>query len=216
MSIVNSIRCSYTLLHGLSYVTKFINLFCPKFNRSKNIYDRTSVTIPREYINGQGVGSISELPYGSWTIKNNGCELIAVYNAMLALNKHQTLQRIAADLERHDLLFNGFGGTNLSSIKTYMQRQGVHVKVVHRCDCERFDYLISLDKYAIFSCWTGPKLRKSDGRWEMIHTVFVRSTDSGVEIFNWYGSSLESVKSKSLEDFIDSKNLQPICLLVLH
>lgn len=52
------------------------------------------------YINNQSQAPVSDMRYGTkYTMSHNGCELIAVYNALKLKNNHQLLSEIALEFE---------------------------------------------------------------------------------------------------------------------
>lgn len=58
-----------------------------------------SVVQTMDYIYDQKDSSVSNLSYGNDTIGNNGCELIAVYNALIKLGEPKTLETVISDAE---------------------------------------------------------------------------------------------------------------------
>ena len=132
MSILNALRCSYGALRALAGISGFFNLFCPRFDRKKNAAVRSQAALPDGLLNGQGLGALAALPYGAWNIGSNGCEVIAVYNALQALGRPAPFTELADALERRGLLFHGFGGTNLSAAVACLRAHGVDVAVLRR------------------------------------------------------------------------------------
>ena len=215
MGILNAIRSSYGALRVLSGLTKVINPFCRSFDRAENCAVRACAPLPPGPINGQGLGALAALPYGAWRMGENGCEVIAVYNALLTLGKPQPLPEIAAALERGGLLFNGFGGTNLSAAAAYLRRQGVDVTVLRRRDRDRYDAALSASDCAILSYWTGAALRRPGGDWNTLHTVLIRRVPGGVEVFNSDNDRPTPRRAERVEDFLRRLDGQPVCLFAL-
>ena len=215
MGILNTVRSSYGALRVLSGLTKIINPFCHRFDRAKNCAARERAALPPGPINGQGLGTLSKLPYGAWTMGHNGCEVIAVYNALLALGKARPLPEIAAALERGGLLFNGFGGTNLSAVAAYLRAQGVDVKVLRRRERARFDAALAASNCAILAYWTGPTLRRPEGDWNMLHTVSVHRAADGIEVCNVDVDRPGPWRARSVADFVKACGGEPVCLFAL-
>ena len=215
MGIINAVRGSYGALRALSGLTKIINPFCRRFDRAGNCAARSRAKLPPGTINGQGLGALSALPYGAWTMGNNGCEVIAVYNALLALDRPRPLPEIAEALERSGLLFNGFGGTNLSAVAAYLRAQGIEVTVLRRRERARYDAALQRSDCAILSFWTGRKLRRPDGTWNTLHTVSVQRDGAGVEVCNSDDERPAPRRAKSIEDFLLRCAGEPVCLFAL-
>lgn len=127
---------------------------------------------PGRLINGQGLEAVSLMRYGICSMSFNGCEVIAVYNALAYIGINQPLCGIARFMERYRMLFGIFGcnpyrlGEALSHYGAAFERFG---------DTER-------SKALIISYWTGLPLISS------IHTVFCVRTESGIMIYNRYSS----------------------------
>ena len=215
MSIINALRGSYGALRMMSVLTKAVNPFCRRFDREKNCAVRAAAALPPGPINGQGLGELAVLPYGAWDMGHNGCEVIAVYNALIALGRPVPLPEIAASLERSDLLFNGFGGTNLSAVAAYLRARGVDVTVLRRRERARFDQALRASDCAILAYWTGRTLRRPGGDWNMLHTVSVLRTYGGVEVSNVFVDRREPFAAPSISDFLRRTDADPVCLFAL-
>ena len=215
MGIINALRGSYGALRALSGFTKIINPFCRRFDRKANCAVRERAELPAGPINGQGLGPLAALPYGAWNMGNNGCEVIAVYNALITLGRSTPLPVIAAALEKNSLLFNGFGGTNLPAVAAYMRARGVEVTVLRRRDRARFDAALNAADCAILSFWTGRTLRRRSGEWNTLHTVSLRRAGAGIEVSNCVNDSPAPFYAKSIADFLRRVNAEPVCLFAL-
>ncbi len=215
MGLLNALRGSYGALRLLAGATRVVNLFCRRFDREENAAARARAELPPGRLNGQGLAPLSALPYGAWNMGNNGCEVIAIYNALLALGRPVPLPEIAAALERRGLLFNGFGGTNLSAVAAYLRGQGISVTVLRRGERERFDAALCASDSAILSYWTGRRLRRTDGSWNTLHTVAVQRWQNGVEIFNYANDLPAPYRAGSLAEFLRREDGLPVCLFVL-
>ena len=215
MGLMNEIRSSYGALRFLSGLSGLINLFCRRFDRTANAALRAQAVLPPGRLNGQGLSPLAALPYGAWNMGNNGCEVIAVYNALLVMRRPLPLPEIAAALEKRGLLFNGFGGTNLPAVAAYLRSLGVDVTVLRRGERERYDAALAGASCAILSYWTGPKLRRPDGSWNTLHTVSVQRGFAGVEICNYANDWPAPHSARSVEDFLRREDGVPVCLFAL-
>ena len=215
MRLLNAIRGSFGALRILSRLSGFLNLFCRRFDRKNNAAVRARTALPPGRLNGQGLAPLAALPYGAWNMGNNGCEVIAVYNALLVMRRPLPLPEIAAALEKRGLLFNGFGGTNLPAVAAYLRSLGVDVTVLRRGERERYDAALAGACCAILSYWTGPKLRRPDGSWNTLHTVSVQRSFAGVEICNYANDWPAPHSARSVADFLRREDGVPVCLFAL-
>ena len=215
MGLMNEIRSSYGALRFLSGLSGLINLFCRRFDRKANAALRAQAVLPPGRLNGQGLSPLAALPYGAWNMGNNGCEVIAVYNALLAMRRPIPLPEIAAALEKRGLLFNGFGGTNLPAVAAYLRNLGIGVTVLRRAERERYDDALAGADCAILSYWTGRKLRRADGSWNTLHTVSVQRGFAGVEICNYANNWPAPHSARSVADFLRREDGVPVCFFAL-
>lgn len=214
MNLLNAIRSSYGSLHILKGLSGIINLFCKKFSRDKNCFIRDKLMLPQGMLNGQNLEPLAELPYGAWNIGNNGCEAIAVYNALLMLGRNESFQEVAAKLEKDGLLFNGFGGTNLASVVQFFRRKGISLRILRRHARKEYDQAFVGAECAILSFWTGKSMKRKDGSWNTLHTVAVRHCPQGIEVCNAWGNRPFPCISSSFREFLGDE-LQPVCLILL-
>ncbi len=138
--------------------------------RKKNYRRNRSAGKISGYINGQALGTVSQCRYGLCSMSFNGCEVIAVYNALIYLGKSVPLPDIALYMERCRVLI-GFFGCNIFRSGKILAHFGAHSR---RCKAPG-----EADAF-IMSYWTGRRLLSS------IHTVFCIRTENGIEVFNSY------------------------------
>lgn len=89
------------ILNMLIRGTKIYNL-----KHNENLPDHTE---SGKMINGQGRGAVSKYRYGICHMSFNGCEVIAVHNALVYLGIPEKLSDIAFYMERFRMLFGFFG-----------------------------------------------------------------------------------------------------------
>ena len=129
------------------------------------------------YINDQNTGAVSKLKFGTTTMDNNGCEIIAVYNAMKTLGNQKDIRDIAYHFENDGQMLKGEFGTNPYANKRYFEKQGYKVKVVEGEKITE-EELPKADAY-IVSFWN------SNDVMDALHTVAMRKTSDGrYELFN--------------------------------
>ena len=129
------------------------------------------------YINDQNTGVVSKLRFGATTMNNNGCEIIAAYNAMKVLGNQKDIRDIAYYFENDGQMLGGYFGTNPYANKRFFEKEGYKVKVV---EGEKImeDKLPKADAY-VLSFWN------SDDVTDALHTVAMRRTRDGkYELFN--------------------------------
>lgn len=126
-------------------------------------------------INGQRLGYAADMRYGLCRMSFNGCECIAVYNALVYLNDPQPLSGIAYCLERYKMLFGIFGCNPYRTAKVL----GMYGAAFERTED------ISKDGAYILSFWTGFPLLST------IHTVFCTVEADGITVYNRYGNCPE-------------------------
>jgi hypothetical protein len=102
----------------------------------------------------------------------NGCEVIAVHNALVYLNMPQKLTEVAFYMERFRLLM-GFFGCNV-----YMLGRALaHFEAL----CPRIKSIDGVEAF-IITFWTKQPFLSS------IHTVFCVKTAGGIKVYNRYNN----------------------------
>ena len=145
------------------------------------------------YINDQNTGAVSKLKFGTNTMDNNGCEIIAVYNAMKTLGNQKDIRDIAYYFENDGQMLKGEFGTNPYANKRYFEKEGYKVKVVEGEKITE-EELPKADAY-IVSFWN------SNDVMDALHTVAMRRTKDGkYELFNYRSNEDNlSEETKSLK-----------------
>ena len=84
----------------------------------RNLRHNRSISLCSEgFLCGQRVGILPEFRYGLCSMAFNGCEVIAVYNALLYLGKPALLCDISFFMEKYKMLFGLFGCNPYALIK---------------------------------------------------------------------------------------------------
>ena len=150
------------------------------------------------YINDQNTGAVAKLKFGNTTMDNNGCEIIAAYNAMKTLGNQKDICDIAYYFENDGQVLKGTFGTNPYATKRYFEKEGYKVKVVEGEKIIK-EKLPKADAY-IVSFWN------SDDVMDMLHTISMRQTNNGkYELFNYKGN--RSITADFSKEFIDSRRI---------
>ena len=151
-------------------------------------------------------GAVSKLRFGITEMKNNGCEVIAAYNALKTLGKPQDIRAIAYSFETDGQMLLGAFGTNPYAVGRYFEKIGYNVKTI-----EGDDILTKptpkADAY-IVSFWN------SDDVTDALHTVAARKTENGeYEVFNYGGSEYEKTQgSNEINELLRDDLTVPILL----
>ena len=161
------------------------------------------------YINDQNTGAVSKLKFGITTMDNNGCEVIAVYNAMKVLGNQKDICDIAYYFENDGQALKGMFGTNPYANKRYFEKEGYKVKVVEGEKITE-EELPKADAY-IVSFWN------SDNAMDALHTVAMRKTKNGkYELFNYKSNernkSIDNIDFADLLEYAGNVSLTMFCI----
>lgn len=159
-----------------------------KYNRSRNegLPEHTEFGC---MINGQGRGAVSAYRYGICRMSFNGCEVIAVHNALVYLKTPQKLSDIAFYMERFRMLF-GFFGCNPYRIGKALEHFGART--------ERLKNAENASAFIIVF-WTKIPFLSS------VHTVFCIRRKCGIDAYNAFNSSSGAVTYKNIEELIGKR-----------
>jgi len=159
------------------------------------------------YINDQSDknSQASKIRYGTGTLYENGCEVIAVNNALVSLGNKKDIRNIAKHFETNGQTLFGIFGTSPFAVGDYFKEQGYQVetftgdKKIYNLD------IPDADTY-IVSFWNSDKVT------DMIHTVSVDKLPNGkYKIYNENGR--KSLEADSLTGYLKEESRIP---LVLH
>lgn len=139
------------------------------YKHNVRIYDKSQYG---RMINGQAVDYVSGMYYGLCRMSFNGCEVIAVHNALVYLKKPLPIYEIARYMERFRVLA-GFFGCNVYKVGKALEHFGV------KCESSR---KIGNAEVFIVSFWTGRRFLSS------IHTVFCVRQKNGILVYNVYNN----------------------------
>ena len=112
----------------------------------------------------------------------NTCEVIAVYNALGALNMPQPgLPELLRRFEGRGISLGGYFGTSLYALRRFFRKQGCHTAALYgsRADRAGTERLAGAGTVFILTM-----LNTADNLYDMVHTVCVTKTDGGVTVHN--------------------------------
>ena len=119
-------------------------------------------------------GPLSKLRYGADTLKNNGCEIIAVYNTLLLLgHKDVSMAKLILQhqLNNADMLLGVFG-TSPKSIGKVLDLYDVNYETISSAD------EMENDGIYIISYWTSSKWSAS------LHTIALECSGDNCKLYN--------------------------------
>lgn len=151
-----------------------------------------------EMINGQGIGIVSQMRYGLCRMSHNGCESIAVYNALTYLKRAPALSEVTLYMERYRLLCGIFGG-NPYRLGKALSRFGA--------DFRRSEVPGDAGAF-IISFRTGKKLFSG------LHTVFCTNDGKSVCVYNRYNNCGEVCRYSSFEEFIEDRKIISVYTII--
>ena len=149
-------------------------------------------------INGQACGTVADFRYGLCRMSFNGCEVIAVYNALVWLGIPHKLADIAAYMERFRMLMGLFGCSPFK-IGRALSHFGA--------ECKKIKDPSQASAYVV-SFWTKRRFFSS------IHTVFCVKTENGTEVYNSSNSSTDVRIYEDIRQYIGKK--RPIAVYSLE
>ena len=162
----------------------------------RNLRHNRSLSLCSEgFLCGQRVGILPEFRYGLCSMAFNGCEVIAVYNALLYLGKPALLCDISFFMEKYKMLFGLFGCNPYALIKypAFSETGSRAVK-----DFKQLENA----KAFIITFWCKKRFLSH------IHTVFCVQQENGdITAYNRYSSSAEPYIYKSLSDMIGDRKI---------
>lgn len=133
-------------------------------------------------------------------MNNNGCGVIATYNAMLKLGKVQKLCDVIFEIEsKSGTLALGAFGMDPTHWRTYFNSHNVALKEYYSVNSfENAIKNMSSNQCALL-CFKNNKDNISKGYHD---TAFIKDNNGKYEVFNRYNNSSSSVKYNTLNDIL--------------
>ena len=139
-------------------------------------------------INGQALEDVSKLRYGLFPMSFNGCEVIAVCNALEYLGIKSPVENVLRYMQRYCVLL-GLFGCNVYCVGRALKHFGA--------DCMRIKSA-EASKAFIISSWTGKPFLSS------IHTVFCVNEGERIRVYNRYNTCPTEKYYDSVEKIFDN------------
>ena len=156
------------------------------------------------YIFGQGNAEVANKTYGNYTISYNGCELVAIYNALANLHTPKDFDTIIQNAEstqgvRWSLPWMpSVFGTKPEGIGILLSNYGHNFTTTTKRS--EFNDLLSSDGTYILSYWTGKTGLST------IHTVmFICDSDMSIRVFNDFSRDTDASVFSSLDSYLDKQ-----------
>jgi len=163
---------------------------------SRNHRYNQEIPLPAGLINGQSLGAVSGMKFGLSTVSYSGCEVIAVYNALLLSGIAVPFPVIARYMERFRVL-GGFWGTNFLALGRCMRHFGLGAKRVRRRN--KLTEALEAGHICVAVYWTKRRFASS------VHTVCIQMrAGQRVQICNAYNNCGHIIEMP-LTDFLNKK-----------
>lgn len=142
-----------------------------------NYKHNRQITLPDGFINGQGKGAVSRMKYGICTMAWNGCEMIALYNALVHIKRPENLSDICREMYPRSSVLMGFFGSNVYVLGGFFDRRKIKYKKTYMYN----NFFNELKNYdcGVCSFWNHRLLFSS------LHTVCIKAVDDGkIVVYN--------------------------------
>ncbi len=163
----------------------------------KNYKYNREIPLSEGPINGQGLGAVSGMKFGLSKMSRSGCEVIAVYNALLLHHKPADFLKIARYMERFRMLM-GFWGTNYLALGHCLRRYGLPAKRVHHP--KDVAEALHAGRDVMFVYWCGKRLRSS------VHTIILRAEGETLCVYNAY-NRYGKIYRASFEEYLEKRHM---------
>ena len=130
-------------------------------------------------------------------MSRSGCEVIAVYNALLLHHRPAPFLEIARYMERFRVLL-GFWGTNFFSLGHCLKHYGLRTKCVRAT--QKVEDALRSGKTVVYVYWVKKRFRSS------VHTVVLQKGRDVLCVYNAY-NQLGRVLHIGLEDYLHHRKM---------
>lgn len=151
------------------------------------------------YIEDQA--AYGDMRFGASTVRHSGCEVIAAYNALRALEGggEPSLPRLIDEFERDGMVLSGRWGTAPKAIRDFFVREGYWTSFT--ADERDFDGLGGMCDDFILTLYND----RHDIR-RQVHTVYVSKRDGAFEAHNLHGNGSAPKAYRSISGLVASIN----------
>ncbi|WP_130862924.1 peptidoglycan DD-metalloendopeptidase family protein [Bacilliculturomica massiliensis] len=178
--------------------------------RANYLYNEANISIPGDgkvggYVNGQQStrSAIYYMHYGSREMNYNGCEIIAMYNALIALENKHKMNTIANWGQLNALFAQGELGTCWWKADDFFKKLKYNAVEYKASTLSQWDAKIQACDVAIISYWNntiGPVVNPFDG----LHSIaVVKNAEGGFTAYNRDTRSRSSKDYASIQAMVD-------------
>lgn len=146
----------------------------------------TMIPLPTDLMNGQALGAVSGMKFGLGSIGNCGCEVIAVYNALLIAGCPRPFTEIARYMERFSML-GGLWGTDPHALGHCLRHFGLNVRRLR--SHESVKRVLQTGSCCVYVYWTKRRMASA------IHTVCMEQKGEKLWIYNAYNNVPHAIQS---------------------
>ncbi len=162
--------------------------------------------------------AIYHMRYGSREMYYNGCEIIAIYNALIALENKHKMNTIANWGQLNALFAQGELGTCWWKADDFFKKLKYNAVEYKASTLSQWDAKIQACDVEIISYWNntiGPVVNPFDG----LHSIaVVKNAEGGFTAYNRDGKVEDTFSYKSVQDLIDraSNNITMEMLVTIN
>ncbi len=143
--------------------------------------------------------SYGSIAYGRSDMAYAGCEVIAVYNALISMGMRADLKDLIQDFEKDGMVLSGRFGTAPYAIRDHLKIKGL--KVDTEFDPDRYDETAAASDVSILILYNDRR-----NIFKKVHTVCVTRDHKGYSVHNLYGDGRIRGPYKSITELIAQIN----------
>lgn len=155
------------------------------------------IPLPEGLINGQALGAVSGMKFGLSNMSRSGCEVIAIYNALLLHHHPAPFLEIARYMERFRVLL-GFWGANFLSLGHCLKHYGLRAVRVRQP--QKVEDALLAGRTVVYVYWVKKRFRSS------VHTVVLQKGRDVLCVYNAY-NRCGHVLHIGMEDYLRNRNM---------
>lgn len=145
-------------------------------------------------------GNYKDMSYGLLSLSANGCELIAIYNALYELTQNENIDFpfIIDKHERDGMILSGLFGTSVKAIQEYFDKDGF--KTLSSSKKENYENIANKSDVLIFTMYNN-----AEDITDQIHTVCITKKNGKYYVHN-NGKNSANFPYDSMTDVLNRIN----------